>query len=153
MLKVALLIIVLVLAGFLAFVRLAPSDPKIWHVDPLTAKKPWRKRNVFILRDDGEKPAPPVYDVDAGTLARAFDDFVMAKDRLERLAGSPDDLVVTYVARSRLMGYPDYISVRFLPLDDGHASLAIFSRSRFGNSDLGVNRNRINGWLAAFDPR
>ena len=152
MLKMALIIIVLVLAGFLAFVRLAPSDPEIWHVDPLTAKKPWRKRNVFILRDDGSDPSPPIYDVDAGTLAKAFDAFVMAKDRLERLAGSPDDLFVTYVARTKLIGYPDYVSVRFLPLDDGHASLAIFSRSRFGNSDLGVNRKRIEGWLAEFDP-
>ena len=91
MLKMALIIIVLVLAGFLAFVRLAPSDPEIWHVDPLTAKKPWRKRNVFILRDDGSDPSPPIYDVDAGTLAKAFDAFV--KEALAHHPGAQAQLV------------------------------------------------------------
>ena len=152
MLKMALIIIVLVLAGFLAFVRLAPSDPEIWHVDPLTAKKPWRKRNVFILRDDGSDPSPPIYDVDAGTLAKAFDAFVMAKDRLERLAGSPDDLFVTYVARTKLIGYPDYVSVAFIDLGEGRSTLALFSRSRFGYGDQGVNRRRLAEWLKDFAP-
>ena len=33
----------------------------------------------------------------------------------------------------------------------GDASLQVFGRLRYGKDDLGVNRNRIKGWMAALD--
>ena len=45
------------------------------------------------------------------------------------------------------------LSVRFLPLDDNSSTLAVYSRSRFGYGDRGVNKGRIKRWLAAFSPK
>ena len=57
--------------------------------------------------------------------------------------------MATYVQRSAWMRFPDYISVRALPAGDKRATLAVFSRSRYGASDLGVNAKRVSAWLAA----
>ncbi len=146
--KLAIFLFLVVLIGFLAYVRLAPSDPDFWHVDPLNAKK-GRKKNVFIQRPDEGKYPSPEFTLDVQTLAQRFDDFALADENVSRLAGSPKEGFVTYVARSQMMRYPDYISVRFIDLGQGRATTAIYSRARFGYSDRGVNRRRAMGWLKA----
>ncbi|MGB3764761.1 MAG: DUF1499 domain-containing protein, partial [Ornithinimicrobium sp.] len=67
--------------------------------------------------------------------------------RVRVLAGSAADGFVTYVQRSALMGYPDYVSVRFVGVDAEHSTLAIFSRARYGSSDMGVNEKRVRRWM------
>jgi len=46
-----------------------------------------------------------------------------------------------------LVGFPDTITVRFLETPDGGSTLAIYSRSFYGRSDLGANKKRIDSWL------
>ena len=133
---------------FLAYVRLAGHDPKRWHVDPLTAQKP-RKPNSFFLRENA-KAQSKTYAVSAAELAAAFERIALAAPRTEKLAGSVDEGWVTYVSRTNLLRYPDYISVRFLDVEGG-SQLAIFSRSRYGYSDRGVNKARVQGWLKRLD--
>ena len=58
-----------------------------------------------------------------------------------------DDMWITYVHRTTVFGFPDYISVKAVPEGDG-AALIVWSRSRYGHSDLGVNKERIDAWLA-----
>ena len=53
-----------------------------------------------------------------------------------------DDGQVTYVTRSKWMGFPDYTTVR-----NSEEVLELWARSRFGQSDLGVNRARVEDWL------
>ncbi len=65
------------------------------------------------------------------------------------IGGSPSEAFVTYVQTSGLFGFPDYVSVRFIELDAGRSTLAVFSRSRLGQSDLGVNKKRVERWLGA----
>lgn len=52
-----------------------------------------------------------------------------------------------FLARTRLMRYPDTINVRFLDVGEGRATLALYSRSQIGRSDLGVNRARLESWI------
>src|SRR3546814_20275456 len=54
------------------------------------------------------------------------------------------------VQRSRLFRFADDVSVRFIDNGNGNgtATLAIYSRSRLGYGDLGVNRSRVQRWLA-----
>jgi len=139
-----------VVAG-VAYVRLAPSDAARWHVDPLTAEKP-SSPNSWLLRPQAGDGQAPVYKVSAADLAADFDRFVLGRPRVVRLAGSVQDLWITYVARTRLIGFPDYVSVRFIPLSPDQSTLAIFSRSRFGYGDGGVNRQRVESWLKRFQP-
>ena len=59
------------------------------------------------------------------------------------LAGTPEEGMITYITRSRLWGFPDYTTVEARP-----GMIVIHGRLRFGSSDVGVNRARIDGWLA-----
>lgn len=49
--------------------------------------------------------------------------------------------------KTPLMGFPDFISVRFIDLEDGKSTFAIYSRSKYGRKDFGVNRKRIELWV------
>lgn len=140
---VAALLIVLALAG-LAWVRLAPSDPARWHVNPLTARDPGTPNFARIV------PGQIVTPEDPASLARRIDAALLAMPRVSRLAGDPEGGFVTYVARSRLLGFPDYITVRSLAADRG-ATCAVLSRARFGSSDFGVNAARLAALRAALE--
>ncbi|TCO70478.1 DUF1499 domain-containing protein [Rhodovulum euryhalinum] len=143
------LVVILLLASAAGAVyfRKVADDPGVWHVDPLTAEKP-ATPNAILVRPEGGDRTAPAYDVTPEALARAIDDLALAEPRTRRIAGSPDELWMTYVQRSALWGFPDYISIKALPKDDG-ATWAAFSRSRFGQSDLGVNAARLARWQEA----
>jgi len=146
--KIFVLVLVGLFAGFMLWVRAAKDDPVVWHVDPLTVIK-GGKPNQYLLLPTSEKNAAPIFSTNAAELAVAFDEMALSQPRVTRLAGNPAGLWVTYVQRTSLMRYPDYISVKFIDNPDGTASLAIYSRSRFGRSDLGVNRIRVKVWIEA----
>jgi len=133
--------------GLLGWVRLAPSPPETWHVDPLEAAGTGTPNEVFVLPEGGARQAP-VFDLSAPDLARRVDEMARARPRTSRLAGSPETGLMTFVQRSRWIGFPDYVTIRVLPRGDDAAMLAIWSRSRFGHSDMGVNAARVERWLA-----
>lgn len=147
---------VLLVAGAMIYVRVAPLDPDSWHVDPVTAPTPETPNSFRVLAPGAtpgtEEMVSPVYAVPPAELMKAFNDMALAQPRTERLAGTPDGQgFVTYVQRTPLVGYPDYISVRAVSAGNGQSALVILSRSRFGKSDLGVNRARITQWLEVLD--
>jgi len=143
------LLIVAAVAGS-AWVRLAPDDPALWHVDPLSGASTGRPNEARILPPGGagEGIASPVFAMTPEALMRRFDAAAMADARVTRLAGGTEALFATYVQRSAMFGWPDYISVRAVAVEGG-AALAVWSRSRYGYSDMGVNRARVGRWLAA----
>ncbi len=146
MIKLAVWGVGLVAVALAAWVRLAPSDPARWHVDPQLVSRP-SSPNFHLLRmGDGDAMAP-VFDRAPGALARALHEVATA-DGATLLAGRVEDGHMTYVARSRIMGFPDYISVRVSPAEGG-AILSAFARARFGYSDMGVNRERLDRWVTA----
>lgn len=92
---------------------------------------------------------PPVYELPAAALAQALADTLAQEERVEIVERTDDGLYLRAVQRTRIMQYPDTIDVEFIPIDGGERStLAIYSRSKFGRSDFGVNRARIRRWLS-----
>lgn len=134
--RAALFLVLLILAGGMAFIRLAPADPSRWHADALATPDPATPNFARIAPGDVVRPEPPM------ALARRIDAVMLAMPRTRRIAGAPAEGRMTYEARSRIFGFPDYISVRILPAGEG-ATFAALSRSRFGQSDLGVNAARL----------
>jgi uncharacterized protein (DUF1499 family) len=57
------------------------------------------------------------------------------------------ELRYVLVQRSALFNLPDTINIAIQPLDAAHAAIAIYSRSRYGQSDLGANMKRVQRWL------
>lgn len=147
---IVLALLVALFGGLMAYSRSLSHDAATWHVDPLTAPKPSTPNSYRVGPEGTTEPddASPRFNVDAAALGAAFDTVAMNENAVERLAGSPSEGWVTYVQRSTLFGFPDYISVRFIDVDGGGSTLAVFSRSRLGQSDLGVNEKRVKDWLA-----
>lgn len=148
-------ILIALIGGAFGAVRLAKHDPDAWHVDPLTAPSPSSPNSHRVGPAEGALGATVAADGDApvvgstvAELAAAFDSVATGSPRVEIVAGSAADGHVTYVQRSATVGYPDYISVRFFETEDGSATFAAFSRSRYGHSDLGVNEKRLTDWVA-----
>ncbi|MBU6372828.1 MAG: DUF1499 domain-containing protein [Alphaproteobacteria bacterium] len=95
--------------------------------------------------------AAPKFPQAAPVVRDAF--FRMAAKQPRVTYGAKDDTGLQYelVQRSALFRFPDTITVRFIPLAEGGSTLAIYSRSQVGYSDMGVNRKRVQAWLAALD--
>lgn len=153
---IALVVISAVSTGASIFIRRADIDAERWHVDPTTAA-PTGNPNWFRVTPDAapadrhpERDASaPVFDASVPELAEAFDSVVLAEDRVEVVAGSAAEGFVTYVQRSTFFAFPDFVSVTFTEVAGGGSSFAVFSRSQYGKSDLGVNEKRVRRWVAA----
>lgn len=126
-----LVILVAVLAIVMGYIRLVPSDPADWH------------RMPDIAGDaDLRNGAMRVVEAGPAGLARLAD-VALATPRTVVLAGSVGEGTITFVTRSRIWGFPDYTTAA----QQGDV-LKIYARQRFGMSDLGVNRARVDGWIA-----
>lgn len=145
-------LVLLALGGIM--IRTAAHDPAVWHVDPFTAERTGKPNDAVagpppLLAAPADIVLDPVSGEAAALIARLHA-VALGEPRVEVVAGGPEALHVTYVQRSALFGFPDYVSVRVEATDDG-AALALWSRSRYGYSDMGVNRARLERWLAAID--
>lgn len=145
-------LIALVLVGLgvvlAAYIRLAPSDPARWHEDPRLVTRP-ATPNFHLIRMAGGDVMPQVFQMAPDVLAQRIDEIARA-DGAELIAGSVRSGHMTYLTRTRIMGYPDYTSILVEPAGDG-AMLLGFARARFGHSDLGNNRARLDRWVAALN--
>jgi len=56
-------------------------------------------------------------------------------------------LTERYVQRSALLGFSDTVVLRYIEQPEGRSTLAMYSRSQLGRSDLGVNKARLERWL------
>ncbi|MCU0911304.1 MAG: DUF1499 domain-containing protein [Rhodobacteraceae bacterium] len=134
--KVMLAALVLAVAGAALWVRLAPADPADWH-------RPTALRDPGDERGAGSFAATRLLGERSGTeVLAALDAAALATPRTRRLAGSPEEGIVTWVTRSALWGFPDYTTA-WVQAD----SFTVYGRLRFGRSDFGVNEARVRAWL------
>lgn len=142
-----LLIIGLLAAAVAAlFFRLAPMPASVWHVDPATVTPPASPNYALRQGSEAVRLAAP-----AATVAQRLQN-IAATEGASLIAGNlMEGGHATYVVRSALMGYPDAVSIRLTPEGEGTV-MQIFSRARFGHSDMGVNDARVARWIAAAAP-
>ncbi len=134
-----LIALIVLIAGFAAYVRLAPSDPARFL----------RRNAVAEAGGVGDYPLEGGFTAvrapspdDTAPLAHLAD-IAEATDRTQLLAGSVEEGHLLYVTRSKLWGFPDYTNIYLT--DDG--KIVISGHLRFGRGDMGVNRKRIEAWL------
>jgi len=95
---------------------------------------------------------PKIYAmVPAELLARLKTIALAEPDTRQLPCESNCDRTARFIQHTRLMRYPDTIDLEVLPIGSDQSTLAIYSRSLIGRSDLGVNRARVKRWLAALD--
>lgn len=133
-------------AVLLIYIRLAPSRAGDWH----DTKLPQLGMGQFPAVSGYVEQRAVIGDGTAEMAA--LDRIIRATPRTMGLVGTLESGKMTYVTRSMGFGFPDYTTVSLLQdAKTGAPALQVFGRLRFGRSDLGVNRNRIAGWLAQLD--
>ncbi len=95
--------------------------------------------------------ASPVFEISATALRDRWMAMIERQPRVIRTGTDDAALHYDFVQRSSVFRFPDAITVRFIALDEGRATLAIYSRSYYGHDDFGVNRRRVEAWLAALE--
>ncbi|WP_246139438.1 DUF1499 domain-containing protein [Phaeobacter marinintestinus] len=118
------------------YIRLAPSDPARWHVEPEVTENREMPNGVLRIATTGPDGL------------ERFNEVALQTPRTSVVSGWVRTEQVTYVTRSKIWGFPDYTTVK----QDGD-QLKIYARARFGRSDFGVNAARVDGWLKAIEAR
>ncbi len=88
---------------------------------------------------------PPIYAVPKNALRTALGRVVASEPDMEVVSAGGD--AERYIQRTRMMRFPDTIVVQYFDRPGGQSTLALYSRSQIGESDLGVNKARIERWL------
>ncbi|MBY6200603.1 DUF1499 domain-containing protein [Maritalea mobilis] len=144
LLIIAALILIAIVAGAIYF-RQVSMPAEDWHVEPSEVTPPSTPNYVLLVGDDAPR--------NGGSLSEtaAILEQVAAADNATLIAGDLAEGHATYVVRTPLMGFPDAVSIRLVPEGDA-TRVEIFSRSRFGTSDLGANRARVTRWTEPLAP-
>ncbi len=112
--------------------------------------------NTYLLAPEGfclhatPDAAAPIFPTSPAALYTAWLDVLNAQPRTRLVEQDPETLQIAATQRSAILGFIDDVAAQILPAASG-ASLAIYSRSRVGRYDFGVNRKRIVRWIAALE--
>lgn len=89
---------------------------------------------------------PPVFPVPKNRLRGLLLEAALAEPGTTLLdKGHEQD---RYLVRTRLMRFPDTVVVQVFDRGQDASTLALYSRSQIGRSDFGVNRRRLERWVA-----
>lgn len=135
-LRAGLAIVVLAVLAAALWVRLAPLPADRYHRIPTAQHEAgdWPETGGFEAVRQVPDPKARLVELDR---------VIRAEPRTTLLEGSPDEGLITYVTRSALWGFPDITSL-WIEGDRIH----LRGHLVFGRSDFGVNRARLEGWLA-----
>jgi uncharacterized protein (DUF1499 family) len=91
---------------------------------------------------------PPVFALPSAELRQRLAEALLREPLVTYVGGDSRLPADRYVQRTALMRYPDTIEIRYFDLGEGGSTLALYSRSQIGYSDMGANRARLERWLA-----
>jgi uncharacterized protein (DUF1499 family) len=111
--------------------------------------------NTSLAAPASFSPKPDIvtqaYAVSGPTLYAAMTQVAEDMPRTYKLVAYEGRYESAYVVRSRVFNFPDTIQFKVLPVDAGHSALVVYSASRYGEGDFGVNRARVEAWLTALN--
>jgi uncharacterized protein (DUF1499 family) len=109
--------------------------------------------NTALAAQIGFSPTPdiatPLYRVPAAGLYTAVRAVALGQARVFLAAEFPAEWQIHFVARSAVFNFPDLVTAQVVEAGPEASTLVLYSRSVYGYSDLGANRQRLNTWLAA----
>ena len=92
--------------------------------------------------------ASPAFAVDPARLRDRWLEMVAAEPRVRLVSTEKDRQHLVFIQHSFFFRFPDVITVEFMSTGNGRSTLAMLSRSRYGESDFGVNAARAGAWIA-----
>ena len=97
----------------------------------------------------------PVFDKSPRAVFDSVMDLVLERVEWRLRASDPDTLRISFVAVTPLLKFKDDVYVQAVPVEGqaGRSSIAVYSASRIGYSDLGTNAKRVNELLGLVGAR
>ncbi len=126
-------------------------------IDFQTLKRSHKPNNYLVAskadcpyaRPDRDAPVLP-HKPEA--VLAAWQAVIARQPRTTQTGADNATMTFEYVQRSALLRFPDTITVQFLPETNGKATrVLVYSASKIGYSDMGVNRRRVTDWLSALE--
>ncbi len=93
----------------------------------------------------------PVFDIPVEELVSHWKAMIAGEPQVTLMTDTDDAL--QYVQRTARFRFPDIVTVRFIGVAPARSTLAVYSRSVYGVSDLGENRRRVEDWLGKLQAR
>lgn len=87
--------------------------------------------------------APPELAMTGRGLFSKLSEIIASERSFGKIETDADALRIKFVATTGLMRFKDDVDIEVIALEQGRATFAIYSRSRVGYSDMGVNRKRV----------
>jgi uncharacterized protein (DUF1499 family) len=113
--------------------------------------------NTALAAPAGFAPPPdvvtPTYAMAAGRLYDAVRAVAAAQPRTFLAADYAAERQTHWVVRSAVFNFPDLVTAQISGAGPDSSTLVLYSRSVYGRSDLGVNRQRLDAWLAALQTK
>ena len=122
------------------------------RIKPRSGKNRFFVAPAIAIHGEPDRDSP-VFALPARELADALLAIARGEPRTRLIDRTNDGLAMQFVQRSAVFRLPDTIDVEVIAFGASQSSLAIYSRSRYGRRDFGVNRRRIERWLAALAAR
>ena len=122
-------------------------------LDPLAAGRTDRPNDFLVCPAgycENANATASVYEIDADGLFERWLAVIGQAPRTRIVGVDPDQRLVHAEQRSQIFRFVDTALVRVVEVDQG-ASFVAYSRSELGYSDMGVNQERLEGWMAALD--
>lgn len=124
-------------------------------MEPFTADLRSKKPNNYFLGKDGAKrkadgPAL-VFAASLSDVQQALLSIIHSEPRTRIIEAEENAANWHFIQKTKLVGFIDDIKLRFEPSAEGAeptTALSIFSASRVGYSDLGVNEKRVTALIA-----
>tara|TARA_Y100001970_G_scaffold294373_1_gene452179 strand:- start:86438 stop:86839 length:402 start_codon:yes stop_codon:yes gene_type:complete len=89
----------------------------------------------------------PVFVTDNHSIIDALYKIATSEPRTKLLKIDRDKGRMEFLQRSLIFRFPDYIDLEILEIEDNYCSVNIYSRSKYGSYDFGVNKKRVVRWM------
>jgi hypothetical protein len=90
----------------------------------------------------------PVFDLPWDRLREYWLEMLSEEGRMVRVIADPVARRFVYIQHSRVFRFPDIVTAEFVPYGPDRSSIALYSRSRYGERDFSANRKRVQRWLS-----
>lgn len=107
--------------------------------------------NTYLMAPQGYCQAQPhmtspVFEVSIINLQKAWDRMISLQPRITKVASDPREYQYTYIQRTKWLRFPDTINVQLIALE-GRSTLVLYSASKYGYYDFGMNQKRVHLWI------
>lgn len=89
----------------------------------------------------------PVFDLPWERLRDYWIEMISGETRVVRAVADLGPREYVYIQHSPIFRFPDLVTVELVPLGPTRSSIALYSRSRYGEYDFRKNRKRVERWL------